>query len=335
MSLPEQLQKQVDEANSIIEKHYGTGAEGGQSQESETGSAEGDAPPATAESVESTPPQTAANEDENSPTYAQRWRSLQGIVASQKNQLDVANQRIASMEQVIAMMQVPATAPQQVTEAPTFITDKDREEYGADMVDFAVRAAKQETAEVRAELNKANQMIQQLGQQLNQLQGQVVPTVQRVAQNQQRTAKQEFFAALGQRIPNWEAINADQRFHNWLLTPDPMTGIQPQTYLENAQQSLDVDRTTAIFNTYLSATGAPPQAQSRTAPTSELEQQIAPGRSLTAPAPSANEARKWTRAEVKKLYDDKLRGLFKGREAEFATLEKDFFAAQREGRIAA
>ena len=336
MSLPEQIQKQVEAANRIIEEHYGAG-EGGATPEPET-RVDGDPVDAPkAEPVAQDEPSPRPAEDENSETYAQRWRSLQGINNSLQGQLNNANARLASLEQVISLMQ---SAPKPAADAEftpqQFITDKDREELGNDLLDVASRAAKQENQALRAELAEARGMISQLSQQFQQLHGQVVPTVQRVAQNQYRSAEQEFFAAVGAAVPHYQQINADPRFHNWLLTPDPMTNISPQVYLEAAQKNLDAQRVVAIFRTFLGATGMQPtQEVSRKAPTDELQQQVAPGRTLASPAPSAKEARQWTRDQITKLYEDKTRGKFVGREAEFAALEKDIFAAQTQGRIAA
>lgn len=338
MSLPEQIQKQVDEAKRIVEEHYGTGEEQGSPEEVASSSGAPDQQSASVDSRQETPPAPSGGaEDGNSATYEQRWRSQQGIVASLNNQLAGATQRITSLESVIAMMQSapPAPQPQAPRGQESFITDRDREEYGEEMLDFTTRVARQEAAELREELAEARQMIQQMGQQFQTLQSQVVPTVQRVAHNQQRTAEQEFFTALAGVVPNWERVNSDRRFHEWLLSQDAMTGITRQVYLADAQKNLDVRRVASIFNSYLGSTGSQPQAVSRKAPTDELQNQIAPGRTLSAPAPSANEARKWTRAEITQLYEDKTHGKFVGREAEFTALERDIFKAQSDGRIAA
>jgi len=330
MSLPDQIQKQVDAAKDIIETHYG------QPEDLVTKSedlVEPVVPPSTVDEPVGENAAPKAQEDENSPTYAQRWRSLQGVYHSTQTQLQTAQQRVESLENVIAMMK---TAPAVQADSPkpgtSYVTDKDREEYGDDMVDFASRAAKQENAQLRDELNAALGQIQALGQQFQQLQGQVVPTVRQVAQTQQQNAQQGFFNALTKNMPNWEALNGDRAFHQWLLTPDPLTGITRQTYLEDAQKSLDVSRVLSIFKAFAPVTETP-SAPSRKAPTSELELQVAPGRSLSAQAPSSNDARKWTRGEITKLYDDNRRGEFRGREDEFKSLERDLFAAQKEGRI--
>ena len=335
MSLPEQIQKQVDDAKSIVEQHYGTG---------ETGAAPGEpsgnqnpetnaAPPTVREPAGEQAPASPA-EDENSLTYAQRWRSLQGVYNSQHAQLQTAMQRVASLEGVIAMMNAqPAAQSEARASGTSFITDKDREEYGDELIDFTTRAIKQENAVLASELEQTRAQLRTLGDQFQQLRGQIVPTVQQVAQTQQQSAQASFFGRLTASMPNWEAVNADPTFHRWLLTPDPMTGINRQTYLEAAQRELDAGKVLSIFHAFAPVTGAP-SASTRKAPGDELALQVAPGRTLSAPAPSANDARKWSRADIAKLYDDNRRGVYRGRESDFKALERDLFAAQKEGRVA-
>lgn len=338
MSLPEQIQKQVDAAKSIIEQHYGTG-EGGEkaTQQGGENSAVPETTAAATEAVVKEAPQTQAApqaEDENSPTYKQRWQSLQGQWQSMRSQNEQLTSRVNQLEQLIVTMQSapPVQQPGQ-TQPESYITPKDVEDYGQEMVEFAQRVSRQENAELRGELERTQRVLMAMEQRLNGLQ-QVVPTVQKVAQTQRLTAEQEFFNGVASQVPQWETINANPQFHQWLLTPDPMTGITRQTYLEDAQRTLDVTRVVSIFRAFAPNAGTPAQAKPNTA-ASELERQISPGRTLAAGSPSTQEAKRWSRAEITKLYEDHRKGTFKGREAEFKELERDLFAAQRDGRIAA
>lgn len=343
MSMPEQVRKQIEEANKLIETHYGA-VEGGEAtaqQGGETPAATESAPvkseaatPTETVQSETPPAQAAQQEDENSPTYKQRWLSLQGQWNSLRGQNDSLTQRVAQLEQLITTMQTAPAQPapeQRQTQSEKYITPQDVENYGEDMVEFAQRVSRQENAALRTELERTQKVLMAMEQRLNGLQ-QVVPTVQQVAHRQHLSAEQEFFAAIGDMVPGWEATNSNPNFHEWLLTPDPLTGITRQTYLEDAQKSLDAARVAAIFSAF--APGKPATAQPNKA-SSELEHQIAPGRTLAASSPSTQEAKRWSRAEISKLYQDRQRGVFKGREAEFKELERDIFAAQKDGRIAA
>ena len=125
MTLPAQIREQIKAANELREQAYGEDkapaapdttpeSEATATPEAANTQVNTQAAAPAAESVEgvrtSEKPATPAAEDENSATYAQRWRSLQGVH-------NATLQRIASLEQLIASMQT-APAPQQRVEPP-------------------------------------------------------------------------------------------------------------------------------------------------------------------------------------------------------------------------
>lgn len=339
MTLPAQIQKQVDDAKAIIEQHYGPDA--GENADSGTpAAAEGSAPAsATQESAAPAAPQNepvhpqggqaTPAEDENSPTYAQRWRSQQGIVNAANRKLQEAEQRIANLEQLVSSIQSPPVQHAQPTPS-RLVTDTDVTEYGSEMVDFARRVTREEMAPIA-------QALHDLNRRMEQLQG-MAPVVQRVVANQQVTAEQSFADKLTRAVPDWTRINDDPRFHDWLLTPDSMTGLQRQTYLADAEQALDLNRVVSIFQAWKREAGvqtAPvAPASVATSNASKLERQVAPGRaSASTPAPSQKAEKQYTPADIAKFYADKLRGVYKDRAAEASAIERDIFLAQREGRV--
>ncbi len=108
-----------------------------------------------------------------------------------------------------------------------------------------------------------------------------------------------------------------------------------QTILEDAQKSLDVFRVGNFFKSWLEFTGQANVAQTnrRTATASELEKQVAPGRSRNTGTPTGTSAKSYSPDDIKTFFNDVRSGKYKGREAERDRIERDIFAAQREGRI--
>jgi len=330
MNLPAQLRDQVEAANKLREQAYGEeAAPESTNTESQEPAATQEAAPAAEhkENVQQQEkPATQAEDDENSPTFAQRWRSLQGVYNASQN-------RIANLEQLVATMQ--AAPPEREIKPPEvakLVTDKDESEYGSDMVDFARRVT-------REEMTPVMQALAQMQQQLQQLNG-LAPAVQQVATKQQATAEEQFFGRLSQHVPDWASVNDNPRFHAWLLDMDTMTGITRQTYLMDAQKNLDLQRVVSIFNAWKREAGVP-SANSEQQPTrnqsvSQLEKQVAPGRANAATvAPQAKADKVYARADITKFFEDKRNGKYKGREAEATATERDIFKAQGEGRIAA
>jgi len=332
MTLPAQIQKQVDDAKAIIEQHYGqkTDADPAEANAAEGSTQEPVAQAATpAEEVR--PQETPATpaEDENSPTYAQRWRSQQGIVNAVNRKLSEAEQRVATLEQLVSTLQA-APAPRQQAQPAQLLNENDVKEYGSEMIDFARRVTREEVAPLA-------QAVHDLNRRLEQLQG-IAPVVQRVAANQQVTAEQSFTTALTRAVPDWGQVNGDPRFHDWLLTPDAMTGITRQTYLADAEQTLDLNRVVSIFQAWkrdAGVTETPQPVAKQTTATSNLEKMVAPGRASAASAAPTQKAEKtYTPQDISRFYAEKLHGKYRGREAEAQAIERDIFDAQRSGRIA-
>jgi len=347
MALPTQLQEQVEKAKEIAAQYYGEQTETSDAAATDAGNTSAEASTQTTEApqneaaaasttqeVATSSPNTATPAgEENNDTYAQRWRSLQGVYNAQKRQLDDTQHRLQNMEQLVAQMQAAPAAAATETRAK-HVTDKDVTEYGADMVEFARRVT-------REEVTPLAQAVRTLMERIDQLQG-VVPMVRQVADTQAKTAHDKFYESLSNRVPDWQQVNENARFHEWLVSADPLSGLQRQTLLTDAHNNLDLPRVVSIFETWKREAGiaAAPAVDAARAATnvsnaSKLEKQIAPGRASAGSTPPTPATKKqWTRGEIAQFFADKMAGRYKGREAEARSLESDIFLAQREGRVA-
>ena len=161
----------------------------------------------------------------------------------------------------------------------------------------------------------------------------VVPQVQLVQQQQKSSSEKQFWDDLNREVPNWSDINKSPDFQSWLLEVDPLTGINRQTYLEDAQRKLDSGRVINFFTAFAQVNGIDNSARDKSATQSaELQKQVAPKRGR-AGQPVSNEARTYTPKDIEKFFSDVRKGKYKGREDERARMERDIFAAQQENRI--
>jgi hypothetical protein len=184
-----------------------------------------------------------------------------------------------------------------------YLTQQDVQDYGSDLVDFAQRAA----------VHAVAPHLQNLEQQNHELQ-------RRLAQE----ARHRLDAAVEQAIPNYRTIDQDPRWHQFLLTVDSLSGRQRQTLLNDAIASADANRVIAFFRTFLREAGGADHTASHASNTSSYGTRRATS-SVNGPIYSA--------AQIAKLYDQKRRGAYAGREAEWARQEVDIFRAQHEGRV--
>tara|TARA_R100001530_G_scaffold94901_1_gene65902 strand:+ start:3613 stop:4638 length:1026 start_codon:yes stop_codon:yes gene_type:complete len=267
---------------------------------------------------------STSDSKQNKDEWEQKYRTLQGMYNNDVPRLNSENRnlngRVAQLETLLGTINNQQEAPAQAP-VEKLITEDDVKEYG-DSIDIMRKAAKEEFAPELARVN-------QLEENLRQLQA-VVPQVQ---QSQKSTEEKQFWNMLTQEVPNWNEINSNQDFQSWLLEIDPLTGINRQTYLADAQKKLDVNRVIKFFSTYEQATGNANDARETRSSNSELAKQVAPGRGRTT-KPTASEGKTYSRADITKFFEDVRFGKYKGREDERAKKERDIFAAQQEGRIA-
>jgi len=347
MALPEQIRKQTEAVQELYKQLNGDGTNG----DGATPPADGGTPPN--EPVgNSTPPadENAATNNAAQPpsdehangggkdaedTLNQKYRTLQGMYNAEVPRLHQQNKeltgRLQQMEQLLATISAQQATGRPVSGAQPqiepLITDKDQEEYG-ESLDVMRRVT-------REELIPVAQKIVQIERMLQQLQVNVVPQVKNLAQRQAMTAEQQFWSDLATMVPNWKDINEDDDFKTWLLEVDPLTGISRQTYLEDAQNNLDVRRVGNFFRSWLELTGQANVAQNtrRNVSASELERQVAPGKGRSAGAPTGTAAKMYSPDDIRNFFNDVRQGKYKGREAERDRIERDIFAAQRDGRI--
>jgi hypothetical protein len=277
------------------------------------------------------PPAPAAPQEPQQPVdWENRYNSMHGRFREASNQLQQATSRIEALENMLASVQAAPRAP---TPQPSqkFITSKDEEEMGPEMIDFARRVAREEIAPLTS-----------LQQELAELRQQVQGTSQTV----QVSARERMHADLDSSMPNWQTVNHDPEFHAWLALQDPLSGVSRKKLVTDAYAQNNSARVLAIFNRFVSETAAyrPASSNPETAPVvphvgaqpirPTLEDLAAPGRARTAASPQAPAEKQIIRtSDVNAFYAAVRKGAYRGREGEQAQHEAELHLAMREGRI--
>jgi hypothetical protein len=156
---------------------------------------------------------------------------------------------------------------------------------------------------------------------------QLEQTVKGTSQAVAVTAEEMFFNRLGAAVPDWETINADAKFLEWLGEVDPMLGQPRQMALNSAQQAMDVARVTAIFKAFKAT--LPQEAPKRS---TSVEKQVSPS-SVAGSAPAPTDKPVLTEAQIAAFYKDVALGKYRGRDAEVERLERVINQAIAEGRV--
>ena len=261
--------------------------------------------------------------------YEQKWKTLQGMYNADTARLSTQNQelsgRLQQMEELISTMQATPAPTPEPEQPKSLLTEDEVEEYG-ESIDI-MRKVSQEIA------GGYQRQIDSLQNTVQALQGQIVPRVEQIANQQTQSIEQNFWSALSDAVPNWREINDSSEFQTWLLEIDPLTNMTRQTYLDGAQRDMDAQRVANFFTSWVQANGTGPAQPSRSASNSELAKQVAPGKGRTSATPHGNTKRTYTPDDLTTFYRDVREGKFKGDEEERDKIERDIFAAQQEGRI--
>jgi len=328
MALPAQIQKQTEAVNKLYEDLNKEAPE----PTEDDGAQEEARAEENADTEEGRAPAPKASEqpegDSAEKTLEQKYKTLQGMYNAEVPRLhaekrELAN-RVQQLEHLFSSMSTQPAAEQ--TPAQKLITEQDIEDYG-DSIDVMRRVFREEMSSKDAEISELKQLVRQM-------QGTVVPRVHELSQNYAVSNEQRFWSDLQAAVPDWQDINANKEFQSWLLEVDPLTGVTRQTYLDDAQRNLDVRRVVNFFSAWKGNTGGYDARTDRAAQSaSELERQVSPGRGRSGGAKPQGEAKTYTPEDIRKFFTDVQKGKYRGKEAERDRLERDIFAAQREGRI--
>jgi hypothetical protein len=141
------------------------------------------------------------------------------------------------------------------------------------------------------------------------------------------TLEQQFYAALKGLVPDWEQVNTNDNWLQWLAETDPVYGMPRQAALDNGRKNLDVQRVANVFNAFKAAHPVKQQ--------DSLASQVAPT-TVASPAPVTPVATQkpiLAAKFIEKFYSDQAKGRYVGREAEMNRLEAEINQAAAEGRI--
>lgn len=328
MPLPKRIQAQLDQADAILAQQNGGGppAEVAPPADTQVVAPVVDEPtaqtppaaPVTPVVEAQAPAPTPAPAPVQADPWEQRYKSLQGVHNSQMRDYQQREreltQRLTELAARVATMERPAASQPEVD--PTI--GKHEENFGADMVGMVRDVVK----------TMFMPQVQEVLNRLQALENQFQGTTKAVEQ----TAQEVFLEKLHKLVPDWESVNTDEGFLNWLAQKDPFSGVIRQQVLTVAGNDLDADRVAAVFKAYKATITPPPTAPAAPKPPS-LESQVSPRASAPASVNPNPNVTFVTQAQVHQFYDDVAKGKYRGRPDEQAQTEALINHALAEGRI--
>lgn len=317
MELPAAIQRQADEAAAA----EAAVAQNSQPAENVLTDPSQLAPAITPQAVVQPTNEPAPQADDpNSPTWQQRFKSLQGMFAQKTGELQAQTRtyesQMANMQkQLDALMQ---TRKKDEAKERQVADPKDIENFGADMIEMVQRYAEQ----------VFQSMAEQFGGQVSALDTRLAALEQEltgVNDRTEATLEQQFMVTLKGLVPDWETINTDTRWLKWLAEVDPVYGSNRQAALNQAREALDAQRVANVFNAFKAAHPAKPQ--------DSLANQVAPSGAASPPQAGPKDAPILSSKFVERFYNEVAKGRYVGREEEASRIDAEINLAAREGRI--
>lgn len=273
--------------------------------------------PSQAPAPEATSPAPAPAQED--PVWEKRYKTLQGL--HNQNMADLKG-RLQARDSELATLRKEVEELKKAKPAPT-VDPKDAEAFGEDLIAMVQRV-------VEAKLGHSGA---QAESRIADLETRLEGTRNVAAQ----TAEGLFIQNLAVQVPDYETLNFDQGFLDWLAQMDEVYGEPRQAALDRAVNALDAVRVARVFNAYKATLAPPvqqPAAPAKPSPQSQLERQVAPRASSSPAAQAPEPQRTYTASEVTKFYDDVSKGRYAGRQEEMIRKEAAINAALAEGRIA-
>lgn len=191
------------------------------------------------------------------------------------------------------------------------------------------------------EFGKMAKQLNTLAQENRQLQDElksIKDSTQKVQQTQHSSREEQFWDRLSNLVPNWDEVNQNQDFLNWLTEEDPVSGTVRQQILEHHRNNLDVNKVARVFKAWLDQSGQSVKKQDtqlsgESKPKKEGPKNVQPEASRAEEPEEISQGRTWTRAQIKRHYDDMARGAWENREDEWKKIERQMLQAVQEGRV--
>lgn len=314
MALPSAVQKQLDQVEQFDKEMAGVAVVSQTDPVVE--------PPKAAEpAAEVIPP--APVPEVRTPDWEQKYRTIQGKYDAEVPRLhaqvrEMTHSMQAVQQQLEELKRAPAPEPVKASNE-SLVTEQDKEAFGEDLVNLQERIARSVAAPLEAH-------IQKLTERLGKYEG----TAEVTAAQQAASAEDRYFERLAARTPNWEQINTDPKWVEWLTGRYPGSTQTRQEQLNVARANLDLNATAEMFEAYESANKItePEKPANRS---QELNSQVAPAKSKSSSTAVTDTKRIWTPAEVAAALDPRKLRQMTATEVEHIMSEID--AASAEGRV--
>lgn len=291
-------------------------------------------PPEEVKSVEPKPEgdaQPTKGEPAKREDYEHKYKVLQGMYNKDTTELRTAiktlEARSRGMEGLLSQIQAKEQVAAQPKAEPAYeyLNPEEFKDYDP------------EVKKLIEQHNRLASYVAYLDGAVKERTGQIEGRVKEVHIRSQEDALNRFKTDLAGVEPDWKTVDADPAWRSWLSQPDDLSGVPRGEFLKRAVSNHDVARVSRFISTWRKETGRPRPQTAQATPNQQrrpnIEKLLVPNRVSADSMPKSKKS--WTRSDISKFYQEKADGKWDRREDEARKIERDIFAATKEGRLTA
>jgi hypothetical protein len=251
-------------------------------------------------------------------TWQQKYKTLKGMYDAEVPRLHADLRDLkGQVDNLRKAAETKPAEPVKTAKVEKLVTDADVQAFGEDLIEVQRKVAREVAAEFRGELDAMKAENEKLREQLNTTGSQV--------------SEASFEQRLYRLVPDFQKVNADERWIGWLNEVDPLLRAPRKSVAQEAFNQGDAEAVAHYIGMFKASIAPAEQPSDKAA---ELEKQIQPQRSA-ATAPVSPAAKTYTDAQVQKMFQKSVELSAKGQRDEAMKLEAEIDAAYREGRVRA
>ena len=251
-------------------------------------------------------------------TWQQKYKTLKGMYDAEVPRLhsDIRDLK-SQMDKLQKAAEAPKPEAKPAAQPTKLVTDADVQAFGEDLIEVQRKVAREVAAEFRGELDAMKAENEKLREQLNMTGSQV--------------SEASFEQRLYRLVPDFQAVNTDERWINWLNEVDPLLRAPRKSVAQEAFNTGDAEAVAHYIGMFKASVAPAEQPSDKAA---ELEKQIQPKRSASN-ASVSQQAKTYTDAQIQKMFQKSVEMSSRGQRDDAMKLEAEIDAAYREGRVRA
>lgn len=266
---------------------------------------------------------TTVSKEKTVEYWEHRTKTLQGMLdsANRKHVLESEaikrqlESKVEDLEKKIREVPPPTVK----YDLRNYFSEADIEKYGADLPSLMLQMATKISEEVSERTVRRT------------VEDEVAPLKKRAASSEEDILKQRqaaFWNILKSSVPDWQEVNADPAFHQWLGEQEPLVGATRQELLSQAEQTLDGSRVSQIFAVFKER-----MQQNRTQVENRVKTKVLPDSGSAAPTIKDEAKPMFSADDIRQNYSDYAKGKFRNNLKGWTELESRMNEAIAKGLV--